>query len=76
MVSLTSEKHLYSIDNVLIDEIFQLERITKELSSKEKFKEDDLFLCCDAVKYSIPPSIEDNDNKTAAPEGAAVNNQI
>lgn len=60
--------------HVLIDEIFQLERITKELASKEKFKEDDLFLCCDAIKYSTPPPIEDN--KTAAPEGTAVQPQI
>jgi hypothetical protein len=76
MVSLTSEKHLYSIDNVLIDEIFQIEKIIKELSSKEKFKEDDAFLCCDAVRYSKPPLIEDNISEMAAPEGTAVNNQI
>lgn len=55
MVSLTSGKHLYSIDNVLIDEIFQIEKIIKELSSKEKFKDDDVFLCCNAIKYSTPP---------------------
>ena len=72
MVSLTSGKHLYSIDNVLIDEIFQIEKIIKELSSKEKFKEDDVFLCCDAIKYSTPPSSNDNSNETAAPEGTAV----
>ena len=44
MVSLTSEKHLCNIDNVLIDETFQMERMMKELSSKEKFKKDDMFL--------------------------------
>lgn len=44
MVSLTSGKHLCNIDNVLIDEAFQMERMMKELSSKEKFKKGDLFL--------------------------------
>lgn len=44
MVSLTSGKHLCNIDNVLIDEAFQMERMMKELSNKEKFKKGDLFL--------------------------------
>lgn len=60
MVALTTEKHLYSIDNVLIDEMFQIEHIMKELSKKEKFKKDDLFLCCNSVKYSVPSSTEKN----------------
>ncbi len=49
MVSLTSEKYLCTIDNVLIDEAFQMERMMKELSSKEKFKKDDLFLCFNSI---------------------------
>lgn len=54
LVSLISEKHLCSIDNVLIDEMFEIERIINELSSKEKFKKDDLFLCCNSIQYSKP----------------------
>ena len=45
--SLTSEKHLCSIDNVLIDETLEMERLNKELLVKEGFKEDDLFLSFD-----------------------------
>lgn len=60
MVSLTTEKCLCSIENVLIDEMFQIERILNDLSSKEKFKEDDIFLCCNSIEYSTPPSIGEN----------------
>ena len=55
MISLTSEKHLCTIDNVLIDEMLQIELILKELSNKDKFKKDDLFLRCNSVKYESPP---------------------
>lgn len=54
LVSLISDKHLCSIDNVLIDEMLQIERILKELSIKEKFTKDDLFLCCNSIQYSKP----------------------
>lgn len=52
IVSLIFEKHLCTIDNVLINDIFQMESIIKEMSNKEPFKKDDLFLCCNSIEYS------------------------
>lgn len=60
IVSLISEEHLCTIDNVLINEIFQMERIIKEMSTKEPFKKDDLFLCCNSVKFSSHMSSEES----------------
>lgn len=76
MVSLACERYLCSIDNLLIDEMLQIERILKELSTKEKFNKDDLFLRCNSVEYSTSSPAECNGHETAAPESTAIKPQI
>ncbi len=58
IVSLVSEKHLGTIENAIIDQMIQMENIIKELSEREEFTRNDLFLCCNTIQYSNPNSPE------------------
>ena len=49
---LTSKKQLCSIENVIIDETFEIERITKLLSSDDSFKNEELFIFNSSVNYT------------------------
>lgn len=63
ITALTIRRYLCTIDNVLIDEMFQVDKIIKELERKEPFEKDDCFLCCNSVKYSTsdsPKALSDN----------------
>ena len=50
LLKLTSDVQLCSIENVVTDEIFEIEKTTRILSSDEKFKDEDLFIFCSSEK--------------------------
>ena len=50
LLKLTSDEQLCSIENVVTDEIFEIEKTTRILSSDEKFKDEDLFIFCSSEK--------------------------
>ena len=50
LTKLTSKKHLCTIENVIIDEVFEMGKIMKTLSTNEPFKNEDLFMFCSTTK--------------------------
>lgn len=53
LFKLTSEKQLCTIENVVIDVTFEIEKIIETLSSDDIFSDEDLLIFCNSVKQII-----------------------